>query len=182
MRKGPKPRSLKERFREKLPPESERDPEKCMEWQGCLDGHGYGQIFAGGNDRRKVAAHRFAWEFATGRKIPDGMCVLHDCDNPKCVNPFHLRLGTHAMNTRDMVERGRARGRPPCGEAHGNVKVPDEMVREAVSLVKSGLTQMEVAQVIRDKGYPCKQPLISNWINGVYRQSALKQSEKEVTP
>ena len=173
------PRPLKERFFEKLPPESERDPDKCMEWQACLNEHGYGTINAGGNDRRPVLAHRFAWEFATGRKIPEGMFICHHCDNPKCVNPFHLYLGTHATNMRNMADRGRGRGHGLRGEANGKAKVPDRLVREAVSLVKSGSAQESAAQMIRDEGYPCKQATVSRWVRGKDRQSAFAQEESQ---
>ena len=168
-------RSLKERFFEKLPPESERDPEKCMEWQGGLITDGYGQISIGGNDNKHVLAHRFYWEFATGRKIPEGMCVLHSCDNPKCVNPFHLRLGTKADNARDMVERGRQNLNPLFGEANGKAKVPDDLIREAVSLVKSGMTQAAAARMIRSRGYECDPSSISYWISGKCRSSAFSE-------
>ena len=173
-----KRRSIIERFREKLPPESERDPDKCMEWQGGLSTNGYGQIL--GNYGRKVAAHRFAWEFATGRKVPEGMQVNHHCDNRKCVNPFHVYLGTQSDNARDMFERGRARAGQhgqPCGEAHARAKVPDDLVREAVALVKEGMTQAAATRMIQSRGYECHQTAISQWITGKTRQSAFNRPE-----
>lgn len=79
---------------------------ECWLWQGALDISGYGRFWCHGNDFK---SHRFAWILARG-EIPDGMCVLHRCDNPQCVNPDHLFLGTNADNTRDMLEKGRGRG------------------------------------------------------------------------
>lgn len=66
-------------------------------------GHGHTAIRAGS---RMVLSHRLMWEAHNG-PIPSGKIVLHKCDTPACVNPDHLRAGTHADNMRDMAERGR---------------------------------------------------------------------------
>ncbi len=78
--------------------------DECWGWSGTTN-KGYGRINVGGN---MVLAHRVAWELTSGL-IPPGMCVLHSCDNPPCVNPNHLFLGTHADNMRDMRAKGRHR-------------------------------------------------------------------------
>ena len=65
----------------------------------------YGQLLVG---RKAVPAHRISWEIHNG-PIPDGMCVLHICDNPKCVNPEHLFVGTRADNANDCYTKGRMR-------------------------------------------------------------------------
>ena len=166
-------RSLSGRFFEKLP--ADLDPSKCWEWTACRDGFGYGMIFNGekSTGKRSLRAHRVSLELATGQKIPDDMFVLHHCDNPPCCNPDHLYVGTQTENVRGRDERGRQRA--PCGEAHGGVKVPNELVREAVAMVKSGMTQKAAAAAIQSKGYPCTQITVSQWIRGRCRQSAFQQ-------
>ena len=78
----------------------------CVLWTGHRDPGGYGRMTLPGTTR---GAHRVAWEVAHG-PIPEGMLVLHTCDNPRCCNPEHLKLGTHADNMRHKAERGRGRG------------------------------------------------------------------------
>lgn len=68
---------------------------------------GYGVI--GEGDKKVHLTHRLSWVYHNG-EIPDGLCVLHHCDNPRCVNPKHLFLGTRADNNKDMLNKGRARG------------------------------------------------------------------------
>lgn len=82
----------------------------CWTWKGSTMNSGYGQIKVFGRMR---SAHRFAFELYKG-PIPPGAEVLHSCDNKRCVNPAHLRIGTHAEN---MAEAG-ARGRMRSGPAH----------------------------------------------------------------
>jgi DNA-binding MarR family transcriptional regulator len=67
---------------------------------------GYGQFRPGGLAPKRTA-HRLAWEDANGRPIPLGMCILHRCDNPGCVNPEHLFLGSYKDNAADMSAKGR---------------------------------------------------------------------------
>ena len=77
------------------------DGDDCWLWEGCIDRRGYGRI---GRER----AHRRMWQSCHG-PIPAGMFVCHTCDNPPCVRPDHLFLGTHTDNMRDMVSKGRGR-------------------------------------------------------------------------
>jgi hypothetical protein len=84
----------------------QRDPQECWPWHGSTSA-GYGQIQLSG---RKVRAHRVAYQLAHHlTEIPEGMQVLHSCDRPTCINPGHLRLGSHAENMADKKARGRAR-------------------------------------------------------------------------
>lgn len=79
------------------------DPDMCWPWLGTVDPKGYGKLKIKG---KWVSSHRLAYQLAKG-PIPVGMSVCHACDNPPCCNPFHLWIGTHAENMRDMQTKGR---------------------------------------------------------------------------
>ena len=75
----------------------------CHEWCGVVNSRGYGQLRM---DGKLDYAHRIAWRLRRGN-IPEGLRVLHHCDNTLCVNPAHLFVGTQLDNIRDMWEKGR---------------------------------------------------------------------------
>jgi hypothetical protein len=78
--------------------------DECWHWLGATAGNGYGVIRS--NTGRMTYAHRLSYVIFHG-KIPNGHHVLHHCDNPPCVNPKHLFVGTHLDNVRDMHAKGR---------------------------------------------------------------------------
>jgi HNH endonuclease len=80
----------------------------CWEWTASTTNRGYGRLRRNGST--SDSAHRISWELHFG-KIPDGLCVLHDCDNRRCVRPDHLFLGTQLDNVRNMDAKNR-RSRP----------------------------------------------------------------------
>lgn len=87
-----------------------KNPYKCWEWKASTNKRGYGQLMVW-KLKRPMLAHRVSWIVHNGA-IPNGLFVLHDCDNPGCVRPGHLRLGTHADNMLDASLKGRqARGK-----------------------------------------------------------------------
>ncbi len=103
-------------------------PSGCWEFQGGRITGGYGTIRKARADGSwgMIAAHRAMWEIQFG-PIPDGLMVLHKCDNPPCCNPAHLFLGTQFENISDMFEKGRGYDR--AGEGNPRAKLTWEKVR-----------------------------------------------------
>lgn len=97
---------LQKRFSEKYKVDESTG---CWVWNACKDTKGYGLFQMGQRPTgsyKASAAHRVSWQIHKG-EIPKGMNVLHKCDNPPCVNPDHLFLGTQQDNTNDMIKKGR---------------------------------------------------------------------------
>ena len=128
--------------------------DKCWEWKGNRHPrYKYGRITI---DYHPWAAHRLSWEIHYG-EIPAGLNVCHICDNPPCVNPDHLFLGTHEENMKDMKIKGRGKGNPNLfGVNHPKSKLTDNHILEIRAKYSSGkYSQRELA-----KEYKVTQPLI----------------------
>lgn len=116
------------------------DEDGCWLWLGRLDDDGYGSI---GEAGKTLLAHRAAYIVEHGA-IPDGMNVCHRCDNPPCVRPKHLFLGTQAENIADMI----AKGRMPTGAQRPNAKLNEAEVRSIRRLAEKGLSHRAIAEQV----------------------------------
>jgi hypothetical protein len=110
-------------------PEYIEDPSTgCWEWQRALNKTGYGVAPHQRGKRGGRLAHRVVYERLVG-PIPVGMCLCHKCDNPRCVNPSHMFIGTHADNMRDAANKGRIRVPALSGDDHPFRQHPEYVPR-----------------------------------------------------
>lgn len=125
----------------------------CWTWTASKMNSGYGQFSIAGTMRQ---AHRAAYELLVG-PIPQGMLILHDCDNKLCVNPAHLRIGTHSENIKDAYAR-RLRSKPDVsGEKHPRASITKTDAKRMRLLRESGLTVTAIAAL-----FGVKRSLVSD--------------------
>jgi len=132
-------KTLKQRFWEKVDKTPGHGPDgDCWLWTGAKRGKlGYG-LFS------TFCAHRVAFTLTKGN-IPEGLMLLHSCDNPPCVNPSHLRPGTALQNKRDSIKRKRH----AFGERTGNAVLTEKMVLEIRRLRATGLSGLKIAALLK---------------------------------
>lgn len=128
---------IEQRFWSKV---DRRGPNECWEWLASRN-KGYGQMSAGRRGDKPLIASRVSWEIAHG-KIPNGLYVCHHCDNPPCVNPQHLFLGTLQDNFRDRYRKGRY----PRGDRHPTTKISDGLALQIREAIKNGEEQQAIAR------------------------------------
>lgn len=109
--------------------------EGCWVWTASIQNNGYGMTSTAG-ERKSITAHRASWRLAHG-EIPPGMCVLHTCDNRKCVNPAHLWLGTQKENVHDMMKKGR-RVQGHALQLRGHMSPHAKLTLAQVSEIRAG--------------------------------------------
>lgn len=129
----------------------------CWIWTGAKSKKGYGMFSIGPSrtpcGKRRNSMHtapRVSYEIHVGR-IPEmeghhGACVLHVCDNPSCVNPSHLFIGSNIDNVRDMDRKKRRVTVAAKGSDHKNSKINESMVNEIVNLINLGVPQGEISK------------------------------------
>ena len=137
----------------------------CWNWTASTNKQGYGRFRYQG---KKVGAHRLSWQIANG-DIPEGLCVLHRCDNPKCCNPKHLFVGTRSDNMQDMVLKGRkhlfvgednyfsTHTFPQNGETNPQSKLQEDQVINIRKLFLGGTPQPKIGDI-----YGISQTHVSN--------------------
>lgn len=142
-----------------------RGADECWPWLGAIGGTGHGHFKLNATRSASVLANaqRISYELNTGIKVSEmkpkhwgDLYVCHTCDNPSCVNPSHLYLGTHFTNMQDKVDRGRALSRT------GYRKYADR-VGEVLALHATGISQMKIADKTGINQYT-----ISQIVRGVY--------------
>ena len=113
----------------------------CAEWIGAANSEGYGYIYFNKSSWR---LSRLIWTAMNG-KIPKGKIVCHSCDNPPCIDPNHLFLGTKGSNNTDRAQKGRNRDQD--GENNSSSKLTSAQVRLIKTLVAQGVPRKEIAAV-----------------------------------
>ena len=120
-------------------------PNECWEWQAGDNGTGYGKFYVGGEGNPQKYAHRISWIVENG-DIPEGLFLCHKCDNPKCVNPTHLFLGTQSENMKDASRKGRCKPSYIHGEACGRGKLKEEDIPIIKDMIRSGVSMNVIAK------------------------------------
>jgi len=132
----------------------------CWLWTGSLNTNGYGIVWFRPNGvKTGYLAHRLVWELING-PIPEGLKVLHRCDNPPCVRIEHLSLGTQSDNIADR----HAKGRTARGETHCRAKLLDQDVSDIRALSARGVSRRAILEE-----YKISQPYLSRLLRGKRR-------------
>jgi hypothetical protein len=152
----------------------------CIEWSLSKDKNGYGKTKLNG---KSMQAHRLAW-IAYNGDIPHNLLVCHSCDNPSCINPNHLFLGTSQDNMTDKMKKGRYRGGPIFwnsnngnsgnhryyGSLHHNAKLADDKIPIIKDMIDKGYSCVYIA-----KSYGVSDVVIGRIKHGLAWKHAIKE-------
>ncbi len=134
-----------------------RSNSECWVWTAARNVAGYGQCGVAG---MRMSAHRVAWILAGNSLSPED-CILHSCDNPPCVNPAHMRIGTHLENAKDRESRGRGIRRPRRGASATAARLTWEQVTEIRARYAAGERGAHLARAFGVGGSTLRH--IVNW-------------------
>ena len=138
-------KTVEQRFMDKV----HKHESGCWHWTGHITTSGYGAILVNG---KKTKAHRVSYELFVGPIVDvegadyRGTCVIHKCDNPLCVNPDHLLLGSHKTNMEDKAQKCRVVSHPRIGDQHQNAKLRSSDIPKIRSLRESGFSFNKIAK------------------------------------
>jgi hypothetical protein len=148
---APVKRSIEERFWENV-----EKTDYCWNWKGSIDSNRkYGRMWV---DGKQKAAHRLSLEIH-GKKVSKRSVIMHLCDNPNCVNPDHLQIGTHKDNQQDKV----IKGRQAKGEMQGHSILSAIEVKAMKDLHKLGWKTSDIAAALKRNYSPVWQAIKTNW-------------------
>ena len=169
-------------------------PDECWPWTKGLDGRGYGKFKFGG---KHYGAHRLAYETTKGT-IPDGLHIMHSCDNPLCCSPAHVSAGTPRDNVHDMIQKGRQKhtgtpGVPSVARKLTAAQVAeiraDHSVPATLLADRFGVSQVTISACRRGASYPEKpgergytrRPLSEEQRSFILTSTGMPQREIAVT-
>lgn len=130
---------IKAKYLARVKAHYDADEKGCWIWQKALTGGGYGISWYKG---KSISAHRLSYLLFKG-EIPKGMCILHSCDNKRCINPEHLSVGTNKENTQDALRKGRM----ALGERQGSSILTTEQVVEIKKKLNLKVKIVELANL-----------------------------------
>ena len=146
-----KGKTIEQRFWEKV-----EKGDGCWLWRSAFGTRGYGIFW---HVKKNIYAHRISWQLANNATVPEGLVVMHSCDNPACVNPAHLSVGTHQDNQTDKANKGRSLK----GERNPSARLNEESVGRIRELYASGeYTHLALSKMFGDVNKSTIRSVVKN--------------------